>query len=199
VRNPVNVIVLAIVPLVFVVVAARSLADAMELLGGNLGPALETTTAGWAAGFLSSLAMYFQIHSAPAADKRLLLAGLPQPRLIAARAGTGLLLAGLVSAVALIALALRTGIDHPGRAIIGTLMFAVIYMAIGALIGVAISNPVNGAVTILLVWMVDVFFGPGGSGGDVVLSRFSQRISSHYGWSICLRTMQAGLAIWASL
>jgi hypothetical protein len=172
VRNPVNLIVLVLVPLVFVMVAARSLADAMELLGGDLGPALETTTAGWAAGFLSSLAMYFQIRSARAADTRILLAGLPPARLIAARAGTGLLLAGLVSAVALVALAARTGIDDPGRAIAGTLMFAVIYLAIGALVGVAVGNPVNGAVVILLIWMVDVFFGPGGSGGDYVISRF---------------------------
>jgi hypothetical protein len=102
-RNPVNLIVLILVPLAFVVVAAESLANAMELLGGQIGPALETTTAGWAAGFLSSLAMYFQVRSARAADRRLLLAGLPQARLIAARAGTGLLLAGLASAVALVA------------------------------------------------------------------------------------------------
>ncbi|MBY0289333.1 MAG: ABC transporter permease [Mycobacteriaceae bacterium] len=172
VRNPVNLIVLVLVPLVFVMVAARSLADAMELLGGDLGPALETTTAGWAAGFLSSLAMYFQIRSARAADRRMLLAGLPSPRLIAARAGTGLLLALLASAVALVALAARTGIDDPGRVIAGTLMFAVIYLAIGALVGVAVGNPVNGAVVILLIWMIDVFFGPGGSGGDYVISRF---------------------------
>lgn len=172
VRNPVNLIVLVLVPLVFVLVAARSLADAMEVLGGDLGPALETTTAGWAAGFLSSLAMYFQIRSARAADRRLLIAGLPSARLLAGRAGTGLLLAGLVSAVALVALVLRTGIDDPGRVIGGTLMFAVIYLAIGALVGVAVSNPVNGAVVILLIWMVDVFFGPGGSGGDYVISRF---------------------------
>ena len=172
VRNPVNLIVLVLVPLVFVLVAARSLADAMELLGGDLGPSLEATTAGWAAGFLSSLAMYFQIRSARAADKRMLLAGLPPARLICARAGTGLLLAGLVSLVALTALEVRAGIDNPVRVIAGTLMFAVIYLAIGALVGVAVSNPVNGAVVILLIWMVDVFFGPGGSGGDYVISRF---------------------------
>ena len=70
VRNPVNLIVLVLVPLVFVVVAARSLADTMELLGGSIGPALQTVTAGWAAGFLSGLAMYFQIRSARAADRR---------------------------------------------------------------------------------------------------------------------------------
>lgn len=171
-RNPVNLIVLVLVPLVFVVVAARSLADAMELLGGRIGPALQTVAAGWAAGFLSGLAMYFQIRSARAVDRRLILAGLSPLRLIAARAGTGLLLAALVSSVALAALALRTGIADPGRVIAGTLMFALIYMAIGALVGAAVSNPVNGAVVILFIWMVDVFFGPAGSGGDMLLSRF---------------------------
>jgi hypothetical protein len=190
-RNPVNLIVLILVPLAFVVVAAESLANAMELLGGQIGPALETTTAGWAAGFLSSLAMYFQVRSARAADRRLLLAGLPQARLIAARAGTGLLLAGLASAVALVALALRTGIDDPARVIVGTLMFAVIYMAIGALVGVVIANPVNGAVAILFVWMVDVFFGPGGSGGTMLLSRF---FPTHFVtlWMVDLPSHHAG-------
>ena len=111
VRNPVNLIMLVLVPLVFVLVAAGSIADAMQLLRGRPDMATQTATAGWAAGFLSGLAMYFQIRSARAADKRLLLAGLPPPRLLAARAGTGLLMAALVSAVALVALAARTGID----------------------------------------------------------------------------------------
>lgn len=172
VRNPVNLIMLVLVPLVFVLVAAGSIADAMQLLRGRPGMATQTATAGWAAGFLSGLAMYFQIRSARAADKRLLLAGLRVSRLLAARAGTGVLMAALVSAVALIALMARTGIDHPGRVIAGTLMFALIYLALGALVGVVVSNPVNGAVVILLIWLLDVFVGPAGSGGDYVFTRW---------------------------
>ncbi len=140
VRNPVNLIMLVLVPLVFVLVAAGSIADAMELLRGRPGISTETATAGWAAGFLSGLAMYFQIRSARRADKRLQLAGLPAARLLAARAGTGLLMAGLVSGVALAALAVRVGIDHPVRVVIGTLMFAVIYLAIGALVVAVVSS-----------------------------------------------------------
>jgi hypothetical protein len=191
VRNPVNLIVLVAVPLVFVVVAARSLADAMALLGGKIGPALQVVTAGWAAAFLSGLAMYFQIRSARAADRRLLLAGLPRARLIAARAGTGLLLAALVSAVALLALAARTGIDDPVRVIAGTAMFAVIYLAIGALVAAAVPNPVNGAVAILFIWMLDVFFGPGGSGGNTLVSRF---FPTHFVtlWMVDLPSHHAG-------
>ena len=43
--------------------------------------------------------------------------------------------------------------------IVGTLMFALIYLAIGALVGAAVSNPVNGAVVILLIWLIDVSSG----------------------------------------
>lgn len=172
VRNPVNLMMLVVVPLVFVLVAAGSIADAMELLRGRPGMATQTATAGWAAGFLSGLAMYFQIRSARMADKRLLLAGLPAVRLLAARAGTGLLMACLVSAVALAALVVRVGVEHPLQVILGTLMFAVIYLAIGALVGAAVANPVNGAVVILLIWMIDVFVGPAGSGGDFVATRW---------------------------
>ena len=172
VRNPVNVIMLVVVPSIFVLVAAGSIADAMELLRGQPGLTTQTATAGWAAGFLSGLGMYFQIRSARRADKRLLLAGLPPARLLAARASTGLLMAILVSGVALAALAVGTGIDHPGRVIIGTLLFALIYLAIGALVGVAVTNPVNGAVVILLIWIIDVFVGPAGGGGDYVYTRW---------------------------
>ena len=46
-RNPVNLLLLVLVPAVFVVAAAGSLADAAALLGGRGGPAVETNTAGW--------------------------------------------------------------------------------------------------------------------------------------------------------
>src|SRR5205823_4428351 len=73
-------------------------------------------------------------------------------RLVAARLLTGLALALLASATALATLAVRTGIDHPTRAIAGTLMFAVIYLAVGAVVGSFVHNPVNGTVIVLFVW-----------------------------------------------
>ncbi len=171
-RNPVNLLVLVLVPLVFVVVAAGSLADAAQLLGGaGGGPAVETTTAGWAAGFLAGVAMYFQVSAARDTDGRLVIAGLPATRMVAARLLTGLALAVLASAVALVALVLRIGIDAPARVAAGTLMFAVIYLAIGAVVGAVVRNPVNGTVLILFIWIIDVFFGPTLSAGDKVAIR----------------------------
>jgi hypothetical protein len=39
-------------------------------------------------------------------------------------------------------------------------MFAVIYLAIGALVGALVASPVNGTVLIFFVWITDVMFGP---------------------------------------
>lgn len=86
VRNPVNLLLFALVPAVFVVVVvAATLADAARLLGGVGGPAVETATAGWAAGFLAGIATYFQVSSARDADRRLVLAVLPARVLVRAR------------------------------------------------------------------------------------------------------------------
>ena len=159
-RNPVNLMLLVVVPTVFVVVVAGSMADAAKLLGGVGGPAVETAAAGWAAAFLAGIAMYFQTAATRDTDRRLVVSGLPASRLVLARLLTGFALAVLASTVALVALAARTGIQHPARAVAGTLMFAVIYVAIGALVGSLSANPVNGTVIVLFIWMLDVFFGP---------------------------------------
>jgi hypothetical protein len=170
-RNPANLVVLAVVPVVFVAVAAGSMADAAELLGGPGGPAVQTATAGWAAGFLAGIAMYFQTAGSREADRRLTLAGLAPGRLVAARLLTGLVLAVLAASAGLVALALRTAVDQPLRVTAGTLMFAVVYIAIGALVGAAVRNPVNGTVLILFVWILDVFFGPALGPADRLITR----------------------------
>jgi len=173
VRNPVNLLLLVVVPVVFVVVAAGSLVDAAKLLGGaGNGVGVATATAGWAAGFLAGVAMYFQMSAAREADRGLVIAGLLARRLVTARLLTGLTLAVLASAAALVALQLRAGVDDAVRAAFGTLMFAVVYLGIGAVVGALVRNTVNGTVLILFIWILDVFFGPTmSSGADKVLTR----------------------------
>jgi hypothetical protein len=116
VRNPVNLLMLVLVPAVFTGVAAGSIADAARLLGGPGGARMQETTAAWSAAFVAALAAYFQMRAARDADRRLVLAGLPPWRLAAARAATGLALAVLASAAAVVTLAPRAGLAGPGRA-----------------------------------------------------------------------------------
>jgi hypothetical protein len=172
VRNPVNLFLLVVVPTVFVVVAAGRLADLARLLGSaGAASTVGTATAGWAAAFLAGIAMYFQVAAARDADRGLVVAGLPARRLVAARLAAGLGLAVVAAAAALGALAVRTGIDNPGRTIAGTAMFALIYLGLGAIVGALVRNPVNGSVLVLLVWIVDVMLGPSMGLGTRVVTR----------------------------
>lgn len=171
-RNRVTLSLLVVVPVVFVAVVGGVITDAGELLGGQGGPQAETTTAGWTAGFVAAVAMYFQVRSARAADRRLVLAGLPSSRLVLARMTTGAALAVVAATTSYVTLLLRVGgLDHPARVGVATLMFAVIYLALGALIGSLVANPVNGTVLILFVWLLDVVFGPAFRPADTAVSR----------------------------
>jgi hypothetical protein len=171
-RSPANVLFLVLVPVVFVVVAADTMADAAQLLGGTGGGSgIAVATAGWAAGFLAGVAMYFQVSAARHADRRLVLAGLPAHRLVTARLGAGAALALLATAAALLALTTQGGIDDAGRVAVGTLMFAVVYLGLGAIVGAVVSNPVNGTVLLMLVWIVDVFLGPALSASTSTVTR----------------------------
>lgn len=177
-RNRLTLSLVVVVPIVFVAIVGGVITDAGELLGGQGGPQAETTTAGWTAGFVAAVAMYFQIRSARAADRRLVLAGLPSSRLVLARMTTGALLAFVAAAASDTTLVLRVGgLDRPTRVAAATVMFAVIYLALGALIGAAVANPVNGTVLILFVWLLDVVFGPAFRPADTLVSKF---FPTHY-------------------
>lgn len=191
-RTPVNLLMLVLIPVVFVLVAAAPLADAAKLLGGaGGGPPVETATAGWAAGFLAGIAMYFQVSTTRDTDRRLILAGIGTGRLVAGRLLTGLALALLASAAALATLAVGEGIDSPARVVAGTVMFAVIYLAIGAVVGATVRDPVNGTVLIMFVWIIDVFFGPTLSAADRV---FTRALPTHFTslWMVDLPSRHGG-------
>lgn len=192
VRHPVNLLLLVVVPTAFVMIVGGSMADFATLLGGVGGPAVETATAGWAAAFLAGVAMYFQTAATRDTDRRIVIAGLGPHRLVAARLLTGLVLAVLASTTALVALAIRTGIDHPARVIVATVMFAVIYVAIGAAVGSFVSNPVNGTVIVLFVWISDVFFGPAMGAADRLATRW---LPTHFVtlWMVDLPSGHGGL------
>ncbi|GGC12978.1 hypothetical protein [Cellulomonas carbonis] len=169
-RNPINLLVLVAVPVAFVLVAAGPLAEAGETLGTG-GVSIDSITAGWAAGFIAGVGMYFQVSAARFSDRRLVIAGLPRATLVTGRLVSGGVLAGLASGSALAALAIRTGLDQPSTVVVGTALFAVIYLAVGAMVGSVVANPVNGTMLLLFVWILDVFFGPAMTGADTAALR----------------------------
>lgn len=177
-RNSANLLLLAVVPVAFVLAAAPSMADAAKVLGGtDDAPAVEAVTAGWSAAFLAALAMYFQVSASRAADRRLAIAGTSRLTLATARLLTGAILALLAAGVAVLTLALRHSDTNMARVLVGTAMFALVYVGIGAVVAVIAAEPVNGTVIVLFVWILDVFFGPALTGSTSVVLRF---LPTHY-------------------
>lgn len=160
-RRPLNLVLLFLVPVVFVTLSAGALADFADALGGTveLG-AIEAASAGWAAAILAGIAGYFHVAGSREPDRRLAAAGGGTVAVVLARVYSALLLALLAGAGALLALGLRTGLGDAPRAIGATLLFAVIYLAIGIAVGALVRSELNGSLLIIFLWIFDAFMSP---------------------------------------
>jgi len=138
------------------------LGDFARAQGGSLaGDAASSLAAGWAAAFIAGTLGFFQATSSRGADRRLALAGLGAARVAASRISASMLLAVIAAGAAFVALLARTGVADPGHAAVAVLAFAVIYLAVGVLIGSLISAPLEGSLAVAFVFLLDVFSGPG--------------------------------------
>ena len=172
-RRPLNLVLLVVVPVIFVALSAGAIADFARLLGGeaSLGQ-LEAATAGWAAAFLAGVAGFFHVTGSRDPDRRLAGAGSNTARVVTARVASSTVLAAVASSGALLALAVRTDLTDPGRAVGATIMFAVIYLAIGITVGSWARSEVNGSLLIIFIWMFDVFLGPAMGRTESLITRF---------------------------
>src|SRR5262245_11039020 len=167
---------LGAVPALFVVAAAGVLSDFAAALGGSLaGNAAVALSAGWAAAFISGTLGFFQAASSRGADRRLALAGLGPARVAIARIMASVVLAVVAGAAAFAALMLRVDVAHPAHAAAAVLGFAVLYLAVGVLIGSLVSSPLEGSLLVVFVFLLDAFAGPGMTGGSPPLWAISQK------------------------
>jgi hypothetical protein len=161
IREPLNLVLLGFIPVFFILIFASVLGEFAEALGGDLAEQAATSiSAGWAAAFLCGTLAFFQLNSSRAADRRLAGAGFGAWRVATGRIAAALALGVVVSAVAYLTLWLRSGIERPPHAAVAILIFAAIYIGIGALIGVVVRSPLEGSLLVVLVWALDVFSGP---------------------------------------
>jgi hypothetical protein len=175
-RAPFTLALLIIVPVLFVVAAAGVLSDFASVLGGSLaGAAAATLAAGWAAAFISGTLGFFQAASSHGADRRLAQAGLGPAHVAASRIAASVGLAIVAAAAAFVALIVRVDVAHPWHAAVAVLAFALLYLAIGVLIGSVVSDPLEGSLLVVFVFLLDAFAGPGMSGGSAPLWAVSQK------------------------
>ncbi|MEQ1874570.1 MAG: ABC transporter permease [Ilumatobacteraceae bacterium] len=173
-RRPLNIVLLVVVPIVIVFVWAGALADFSKVILGGKGERsqIEVATAGWAAAALAGLTGFFQVAGSRPADRRLAAASGRTAPVVAGRLCAAVGLAVLAAAGGLAALALRTGFSNPIRVVAATVAVAVIYLALGVLVGISVRNEMNGALLITLIWVFDVFLGPALGPDSSLLTRF---------------------------
>ena len=161
-RAPFTLVLLVAVPAVFVFASAGVLSDFADALGGSLaGDAPSALSAGWAAAFIAGTLGFFEAASSRDADRRLALAGSGPFRVALARVSASLALAVVAAAAGFVALVIRTGVTHPWHAGAAILAFALIYVAVGVVIGSLIASPLEGSLAVAFVFLLDVFSGPG--------------------------------------
>jgi len=94
-------------------------------------------------------------------------------RVAGARIGASVVLATVAGTAGFLALAARTGVRHPIHAALAVMAFALIYLAVGVVVGSFVAQPLEGSLTVVFVFLVDVFSGPGmaAKAGPLSLSR----------------------------
>lgn len=166
-RAPFTLALLVAIPALFVISAAGVLSDFASVLGGSLaGNAAVALSAGWAAAFISGALGFFQAASSRGADRRLALAGLGPARVASSRIAASVGLAVVAAAAAFIALVVRVDVAHPLHAAVAVLAFALLYVAIGIVVGSLITAPLEGSLLVVFVFLLDAFAGPGMTGGS---------------------------------
>lgn len=161
-RTPFALALLAGVPLVFVTAAAGVLSDFARALGGSLGgDAAVGLSAGWSAAFLAGALGFFSASSSRGADRRLVLAGAAPMKVAGSRVASAMMLAAIAAVAAYATLAARSTIVHPSHAGLAVLAFAWTYLGVGVIIGSLVAEPLAGSLLVVLVFVLDVFSGPG--------------------------------------
>ena len=171
-RRPLNLVLLVAVPVVIVMALSGELAAFSKLLSTTSSPThLEAATAGWAAAAVAGLAGFFEVIGSRTTDRRLAADSGRATPVVAGRLAASAVLAVAATAAALVALVARSGINDPLRAISAVLVVAIIYVAIGVLVGTLVRSEMNGALVVSVIWMLDVFVGAGLGGGSSVITR----------------------------
>ncbi len=208
-RTKTTLVMLVAIPVLFVVLTSGILSEFAAALGGSIkGTATSALTAGWSAAFLAGALGFFQVASSRDADRRLVLAGAGAMQVAAARVGASIVLGLTVTTVAYLTLVLKAGVGHPVHTFVAVLAFALIYIGIGTFIGSFISGLLEGSLAVAMVFVLDVFSGPGMSASDgiaqitptnraaeILIEAGSSQTTSTGDWLVLSATVLFALAV----
>ncbi len=209
VRMHITVVMLIVIPIAFVALASNVLGECSDALGGSAsGKAATALGAGWAAGFIGGILGFFQVASSRDSDRRLALAGLGGLRTATSRIGACVLLAFFVTVIAFVTVLIAAGLEQAGLAFLAIFACGLIYVGIGTIVGSLIRDELVGSLIVALIWIMDMYGGPGisGSGGgahltptrkssEVLMAAGAGQSASASDWAIVGATVLGALLI----
>jgi len=160
-RNTMNLVLLVIIPILLIL----SLGDALSRLASIFPDVTLTTAMGqsmgalWSAAFLTGLTGFFMMAGARAADRRLVRAGYAPNEVVLLRFASVALLGALVTVVSYGVLLTRLTPTDYVQTFLAMYLAALIYGAIGILIGSLISGELEGSFALLFFFVMDAFIG----------------------------------------
>jgi hypothetical protein len=159
-RNTINLVFLVLVPTLFVLSFGDALSQVAGLLQVILTPNMGIALAAmWSSAFLSGIMGFYMIVGAREADRRLVRAGYSTFHVVASR----LLTVALLGSIATITsyLVLLTQLTPKDYLLTFAILYlaAIIYGAIGILIGSLISGELEGSFSLLFFFTMDAFIG----------------------------------------
>lgn len=190
VRQPMNLVLLVIVPPLFIIAMSSAISTFSDVIGGNLGERAGTGLAGlWAAALLTGAATFFVLRTSLRADARLVVAGLSRRALVAAQSVSAMSLA-LVTATVSFAMLLGTQDVADPLSLFGAIFLsALIYAAIGVSLAWFVEGDLEGSFVIILIFMLDAFVGgPLGGGEGVIANLFPVHFPSEIAVAAMLGT-----------
>lgn len=159
-RNNLNIVLLIIIPVVLILSLGEPLNRIAELvdvaISLEVGKALGAL---WSAAFLSGLMGFFMMVGAREADRRLVRAGYSATQVVIIRLAAVGLLAIIATTVSFLVLITQLSLDNYGLTFISLYLAAIIYGAVGILIGSLIPGELEGSFAMLFFFVLDAFIG----------------------------------------
>lgn len=159
-RTTLNLVLLAVIPVLLILAFGDSLSRLADLLQTQLTAEMgKSMGALWAAAFLTGIMGFFMMAGAREADRRLVRAGYSPAEVVALRFAAVAILGGLATGVSFAVLLTQLTPTDYLQTLVVMYLAALIYGALGILIGSLIPGELEGSFALLFFFMMDAFIG----------------------------------------
>jgi len=160
-RNTLNLVLLVVIPILLIQAFGNALSRLADLFSGiiltlNMGKALGAL---WSATFLSGIMGFFMMSGAREADRRLVRAGYHPVQVVGFRLLTVVMLGAIATAVSYSVLIIQFTPRNLALTFGAIYLAAIIYSALGILVGSLIPGELEGSFAMLFFFVMDAFIG----------------------------------------